>query len=332
MERRNFLKLLGAAGCAVAGGAALANLDKLESLRHQGEYRVSMSRAAIGTHVDITAFGPSQYETEDAVAAAFADVADMERQLTRYGNLSPVAELNAEGHIEHLPAPMAALLASCMQFYRATGGAFDITVKPILDRLANHAAPSSSELENILAHVGSDKLILQGQSLSIPEGMGITFDGCAPGFIADRAADILAHHGIQNFLVNAGGEIRTSGRPEEGKAWRIAIQDPQKRGNYPGYLAMHQNAVSTSGNYEIFFSEDRLSHHIIDAHTGNSPKHATSVTVTAPTALEADILSTALFVMSPAEALAFTAAHPQYACLIIANDGSITASPNFELA
>ena len=332
MERRNFLKLLGAAGVAAAGGAVIANLARFESLRHDGAYRVSMTRGALGTHVDITAFGPSQYETEDAVAAAFADVSEMERMLTRYGNMSPVAELNAEGRLENLPEPMAALLGSCMRFYRATGGAFDITVKPVLDRLAANARLSDREIEGLLAHVGSDKLAFDGSRLAIPEGMGITFDGCAPGFIADRAAGILASRGIQDFLVNAGGEIRTSGSPAEGKAWHVAIQDPQKRGNYPGYIAMHQNAVSTSGNYEVYFSEDRLSHHIIDAHTGRSPKLAASVTVTAPTALEADILSTALFVMAPEEAVAFTSKHPQYACLIIGNDGRITSSPNFVMA
>lgn len=331
MDRRNFLKLLGAAGCVAAGGAVIANADKLETLLHRGDYRVSMTRNAIGTHVDITAFGPAQYETEDAVAAAFEDIAQMERQLTHYGNMSPVAELNAEGHIEKLPAPMAALLASCMQFYRATDGAFDITVKPVLDKLAANGNLSDREIAELLAHVGSEKLAFNGDSLSIPSGMGITFDGCAPGFIADRAAQILNDRGIHNFLVNAGGEIRTSGKPKGADAWKVAIQDPQKQGNYPGYLAMNQSAVSTSGNYEIFFSEDKQSHHIIDAHTGKSPKLTASVTVTAPTALEADILSTALFVMSPAEALAFTAKHPQYACLIIGNDGSRTMSPHFSL-
>ncbi|MBQ9818268.1 MAG: FAD:protein FMN transferase [Proteobacteria bacterium] len=335
MNRRSFLKLFAIGGTAAAAGVAIAHKDTFESLLHDGQYRVSQSQNAIGTHVDITAFGPSQMHTEDAVHAAFNDIREMEKLLTRFGNASPVCELNEEGHLDHIPAEILSLCQTCDFYYRDTNGAFDITVKPIIDLFARSAAagrqPSESEIAQILPHVGASQLSLHDNRLTMPKGTGITFDGAAPGFIADRAAQILHAHGIDNFLVNAGGEIRTSGHPQGADAWRIAIQDPAKKGNFPGYLAMNNAAVSTSGNYEIFFGNDKTYHHIIDARTGHSPRRA-SVTVTAPTALEADILSTALFVMSPQEALQYTASHPQFACLIIDEDGKQTVSPNFKMA
>lgn len=335
MNRRSFIQLFALGGAAAAAGAAIAHKDSFESLLHDGQYRVSQTRNAIGTHVDITAFGASQMQTEDAVQAAFNDVHAMERLLTRYDNASPVSEFNTEGHLDHIPAELAALYSACEHFHRDTDGAFDITVKPLLD-LFQHTSksgqtPTESQIADILPRIGASRLQMHDGHLSMPEGMGITLDGAAPGFIADRCAQILSAHGIQNFLVNAGGEIRTSGHPAGADAWRIAIQDPSKQGNYPGFLAMNNSAVSTSGNYEIFYGTDRLYHHIVDARTGHSPRRA-SVTVTAPSALEADILSTALFVMSPAEALDYISRHPQFACLIIDNDGNRTASPNFVMA
>lgn len=334
MNRRSFLKLFALGGAAAAAGVALAHTESFESLSDDGQYRISQSKRAIGTRVDITAIGSSRMQTEDAVEAAFRDVAAMERLLTRYDNASPVCELNAEGHLTHVPAELSALFAACDLYHRDTQGAFDITVKPLIDLFqarskAGHT-PTDSEIAEILPHIGAERIHASENALELPSGMGITLDGAAPGFIADRAAHILQSRGIDNFLVNAGGEIRTSGHPQNADAWRIAIQDPAKSGNYPGVLAMNNQAVSTSGNYEIFYQRDKLFHHIVDARTGRSPRLA-SVTVTAPTALEADILSTALFVMSPAEALDYVARHPQFACLIIDNDGNRTMSPNFSL-
>lgn len=331
MNRRSFLKLFALTGTAAAAGTAAAYRDSFESVLNGGLYRVSQTQNAIGTHVDVSAFGSSQYQTEDAVAAAFADLRNMESILTRFGSKSPVCELNAEGHIENMPQELASLYQTCEFFYRDTDGAFDITVKPLLDLMQKSVEagrqPSESEISEILPHIGSSRLQFNQSSLTLAEGMAITLDGAAPGFIADRMANILRTHGIEHYLVNAGGEIRTSGHPKDADAWRVAIQDPAKKGDYPGFLSMNNLAVSTSGNYEISFGGDF--HHIVNARTGHSPNLA-SVTVTAPTALEADILSTALFVMSPEEALTYVSKHPQYACLIIDNEGNRTISPSMK--
>lgn len=335
-NRRSFIKLFGLAGCAAAGGVALANYDRMESLLFSGKYRVSASKSAIGTRVDITAIGPSRYATEDAVQAAFEDVAEMERLLSRYDRKSPVCELNAEGCLERLPEPLEALCRTCDAFYRETDGAFDITVAPLTDLFKACAlegrTPSEAEIAERTARMGRDRLSFDGTKLVLSPGTQLTFDGCAPGLVADRAASVLARHGITDFLVNAGGEIRTSGAPRHAEKWRIAIQDPMKQGQYPGFLALNAGAVSTSGNYEIYYGDERQFHHIVDARTGRSPNAMTSVTVTAPTALEADILSTALFVMSPEEALAYVQAHPHVACLLVTQEGARIASPHFAMA
>ncbi len=335
INRRSFLKLFAVSGCAAVGGVALAKRDQLASWCGDGQYRVKASKTAIGTHVDITAIGASKYEVEDAIEAAFNDVSEMEHLLSRYDHKSPVCELNDEGCIEHGPNALAQLCRVCEAYYRETDGAFDITVAPLIDLFKSAAnegrQPSEKEIDHWMAS-SKHRPTIDGDRIVLKEGMRLTFDGCAPGLIADRAAAMLISRGIVDFLINAGGEIRTSGHPKNAEKWRIAIEDPNKHGHYPGYLTFNAGAVSTSGNYEIFYGEDRLYHHIVDARTGHSPNAFTSVTVTAPTALEADILSTALFVMSPKEALNYVKNHPHIACLIITRDGEKIVSPNFVVA
>ena len=336
LNRRTFIKLSALAGVGAIAGIGIAKRDIIEAqLINNGLYKVTQSRQAIGTHVDITAIGDSRMKTEDAVADAFALVDTYENLFTRYDHKSPVCELNEEGRLDHIDSELALMLQTCAFYHHETNGAFDITVKPCIDlfKSCNDAGrqPTDEEIAQALKHVGADKLHLNENKLYIPEGMGITLDGVAPGFIADRVSELLFARGINNYLVNAGGEIRTLGKPMGNDSWRIAIQDPGHNNNYPGFLALNNGAVSTSGSYEIYFGQDRLYHHIVNARTGKSPNTNVSVTVTAPTATEADILSTALFVMSPNEALDYTMKHPAVACLIIDSEGNQIKSPNFKL-
>lgn len=132
-------------------------------------------------------------------------------------------------------------------------------------------------------------------------GMGITLDGIAKGYIVDRAVAFLARHGIQSALVNAGGDIRVIG----GKGrdpWRIGIQDPTHKEGHIARLGLRQAAIATSGSYEQFFDPWARHHHLINT-SGYSPIRPVSATVVAPTAMQADGLATALFLMSPDKGL-----------------------------
>ncbi|MGV8075230.1 MAG: FAD:protein FMN transferase [Syntrophobacteraceae bacterium] len=326
-KKRSLLKLSGLVGLGAVASAALLPLEKAESLLFgKNEYKVSKTRLAMGTFVDITALHSSRDQAENAVGSAFAEVDRLCEMLTRYGNMSPVCELNAASKLEHTDSEIQELIGRSLYFNRDTNGAFDITVKPIVDlfeeRFKAGKRPTESEIDSVLALVGSSRLRFQGQALMLPEkGMGITFDGIAPGFIADRAAEILAKNGIANYLVNGGGEIRVGGAPAKGKVWTVAIQDPGKKNDFPGMINLKDGAVSTSGNYEIYYDQEKVFHHIVNGKTGNSPHFSRSVTVTAPTAMDADILSTAVYVLEPEAGLRYINSRPGYECFIIDKDG-----------
>ncbi|MBV5305155.1 MAG: FAD:protein FMN transferase [Desulfobulbaceae bacterium] len=325
-KRRSFLKLSGLLGLGVAS-AALLPLEKAESLLlRRNEYKVSSTRLAMGTFVDMTAIHHSRDEAEDAIGKAFAEVDRLCAMLTRFDNKSPVAELNALRRLEQPTAEIQELIARSLYFHRDTQGAFDITVKPLIDlyqdRFASGVQPNDTDIDAVLSIVGVEKLRFQQEGLLLPEaGMGITLDGLAPGYIADRASEILTKNGITNHLVNGGGEIRVSGSAAKEQSWTVAIQDPNKNKNFPDVIKLGEGAISTSGNYEVFYDREKLFHHIVNSKTGHSPHLSASVTVMAPTAMDADILSTAVYVMEPEAGLAYINSRPGYECFILDGHG-----------
>ena len=325
-KRRTFLKLSGLLGLGAAS-AALLPVAKAESvLFRKNEYKVSQTRTAMGTFVDMTVIHESRDQAEQAIGSAFAEVDRLCTLLTRYGNQSPVCELNAENRLVQPGNELREVLGRALYFHRETNGAFDITVKPLVDLYQSSFAagkqPSEQEIEMIIGQIGSERLQFANNSILLPDqGMGITLDGVAPGYIADRAARVLAEHGIVNHMVNAGGEIKVGGTAAKGAAWTIAVQDPGKKRDYPSIIDLREGAVATSGNYEIYYDREKVFHHIVNSKTGHSPQLSTSVTVMAPTAMDADILSTALFVMEPEAGMRFINARPGYACFVVDREG-----------
>jgi thiamine biosynthesis lipoprotein len=165
--------------------------------------------------------------------------------------------------------------------------------------------------------------------------MGITLDGIAKGYVVDAMSAILAAAGVENHLVNAGGDIRTSGKSVSGEPWRIAIEDPEKKKNYPEVIRMTDGAVATSGGYEVYYDQERVFHHVVDPRTGVSPQHSSSVTVRSASVTVADALSTAVFVAEPTVGLRMVeSAGRAYRsqCLILGTDGGRYSSAGWHSA
>lgn len=189
------------------------------------------------------------------------------------------------------------------------------------------APPSRREVEAALQVVGSEAVAQRGRRIAFRRpGMALTLDGIAKGYIVDRMAEALEASGVRNFLVNAGGDIRVAGTNEHGRPWSVAVQDPCHREEYPDTLPMTRGAVATSGSYEIHFDRERSFHHLMSRKTGSSPRGLSSVTVTAPTAMAADALSTAVFVMGPSAGLELVESLPGCEALILGDGGEVWRS------
>lgn len=332
MDRRAFLRFSGLLGIGIAsvGFAPIA----AEAVKfNRKNYKVSETRLAMGTFVSITAIHPSRDEAQQAIGLAFDEIGRLNGLLSRFDRRTALAMLNMEGYLRDFPPELHYVLERSLEYYRLSGGAFDVTVKPIVDLFQEsvgakgRAMPPRKKLREATELVGSDKIQLENRGIRLGKpGMGITLDGIAKGYIVDRASAVLAKKGIKNHLVNAGGDIMTRGSKSENKPWTIAIEDPSKKKNYPDIIHVRNGGVATSGNYEVYFDREKMFHHIVDPRTGLSPELNTSVSVRARSAMEADALATGVFVMHPKEGTAFIDSIRQCESLLIARNGTLWRS------
>ncbi|MGI9536537.1 MAG: FAD:protein FMN transferase [Desulfocapsaceae bacterium] len=333
-RRRELLKLSGLLGLA-ALSAPLLPTENAEALWfNRKNYKVSKTRLSMGTFVSMTAIHNSKDRAEEAFAAAFNEIQELASVLSRHDEASPVAELNRTGILESGGDDLVRVVSRALHYNQLTGGVFDITVKPLMDlyqqSFETGQKPTEQEIEKTLGAIGSGGLQLETNRISFERpGMGITLDGIAKGYIVDRASKILGDHGVTNHLVNAGGDIRTSGSAAGDKKWTIAIQDPAKKREFPDIIKMGDGAVATSGNYEAYYDQEKLFHHIVDPHTGHSPQVSSSVSVTAPTVMDADALATALFVLEPREAVDLIEKVPDGDCFIIDREAAVYKSSSW---
>ena len=336
MNRRSFMKLSGLLGLGVAT-ASIIPLTAEAVKFNKKTYKVSKTRLAMGTFVSMTLIHTSRDEAEEVMGQAFEEMERLTRLMNRYDGATAISQLNQEGQLRDAPPEIAQVVSKALYFHGLSQGAFDITVMPIVDLFkeklgqGKKVVPSEKELRHALELVDSNMIQLKEKTIVFKKpGMGITLDGIAKGFIVDKASELLAAHHIENHLINAGGDIRTMGARADKKPWAVAIQDPLKRKNYPDIVRMNNGAIATSGNYEVYFDREKMFHHIVNPRTGLSPDLSTSVSVTAPNAMEADALATGVFVMNPSKGTDFVDALNKCESLIIAKDGTLLKSKGWK--
>lgn len=326
LTRRQFLRaggLLGL-GLTLAPTLAAAEIAATERLR------VERTRFLMGTFVTMTVVNPSQDRAEEAIEAAFAEMERLRGILDRHRDDTPLSHLNRHGSLRDAPPELSFLVERALRTRDVAQGAFDPTVLPLVTLLKDRAGrapgdpgPSRAEIREVLDLVDAGAVGLDSGTVRLGrQGMGLTLDGIAKGYIVDRASETLRRFGAADHLVNAGGDIRASGGPKPGRPWSVAVEDPERRGRYPSVILLREGAVATSGSYEAPIGPSGKLHHIVDPRTGGCPRQITSVSVAAPSAMEADALATALFVLPPGQALATADALPGRACLLISSSGA----------
>ena len=142
---------------------------------------------------------------------------------------------------------------------------------------------------------------------------------------------VLRENGIEHALVNTG-ETAAMGRRADGQSWKTGIQHPRRQDAYVAVAKFDGRSLATSGDYETSFSSDHVFNHIFDPATGRSPRGFSSVTVVSPACLDADALSTAIFVLGAEKGLALAAATPNTDVLLVFKDGRTLATAGFPRA
>ncbi len=294
----------------------------------------SRTRLLLGTVVTITAWHADLPAAEDAIESAFAEISRLQRIFDRHDAATPLSLLNQQGSIAEAPAELLLVTAEALRIGARSGHAFDMTVRPIVDYLRAHKNPEGEmridpkEFAEARALVRPDGVRLNGSGIRLETpGMGVTLDAIAKGYIADKASEALRAKGVTSHLVNAGGDIRAQNGKGE-NPWMIGIEDPRGGGRPIAALPLRDKGIATSGGYEMFYDRGRKHHHLIDPATGESPA-VLSVSVIAPTVMEADALATALSILPVEEALRFIQTLPGRECLIVEASGALRASPGW---
>ena len=319
MNRRRFIGLtIGAGGLAVfAKGSA-----------SHGLHRVEQASWAFGARVSLIAYHESEAAAESALAAAFRELDAIEDVLSLYRPASQISRLNRDGALDRPHPDLVKVLRSALEWSRATGGAFDPTVQPLWTLHASNQHPSPDALAAARSLVDWTRVEARADRIRLAPGQAITLNGIAQGFAADRIREVLRAHCVRHALVNTG-EFGSLGRKPEGKQWRIGIQHPRKADAYVAMAAMDDRFLATSGDYATPFNADFSLHHIFDPATGRSPAALASVTVLAPSGLEADALSTAIFVLGLDRGIELAKSRSDVDALLIRKNGDIVSTPNF---
>jgi thiamine biosynthesis lipoprotein len=230
--------------------------------------------------------------------------------LSTYQADAEISRLNARaGDAELvLSERFAEVLDTALRVGRISGGAYDVTVGPLVDLWGFGVAdfrgsvPAPEAIDEARAAVGADRLGWDAETrrLQRPAGMRIDLSSVAKGYAVDRVSELLANAGVANSLVEIGGELRARGERPEGGPWRLAVESPDPaQGRIVDALVVSDASVATSGDYRNYFEVDgRRYSHLVDPRTGYPVDHElVSVTVIADDCMLADALATALIVL-----------------------------------
>jgi len=262
-------------------------------------------------------------------------LAAIEQQTSTYIADSELSLFNAQRSVDwfEVSIDLCAVVAEALTLSAATGGAFDVTVGPLVNLWGfgpdgQVAAPPDTELIAVLLQgIGYDAL---HADCSVPAlrkdspDLYVDLSAFAKGYGVDRLAALLDDAGVASYLVEIGGELRMRGTKPGGETWGIAIETPNPLGrSVRSVINLTDAAVATSGDYRNFFEHDGVLYsHTIDPRTGYPIAHdAASVTVVAETAAFADAMATALLVMGADDGIAYAEREGIAAMFLVREDG-----------
>lgn len=335
LSRRQFLRITAVAGLGLGvAGHLLANASAGATALDHGLQTVHDTRIVMGCIANITLLSAAKdaAHARQALDATFARMQVLEGIFSRHQPESALCRLNQAGRLAEAPTAFQEVLRDAIQFSELTNGAFDVTVEPLLSlyREISRTGEQPSAQSVTTAHervnyrwIGFDDSTVYFQK----PGMALTLDGIAKGYIIDQGTETLRSHGYQDVLVEVGGDMQAAGA----HPWKVGIQSPTNPAEqFVRVKSLSSGGLTTSGDYFNYFTADRRLHHILDPRTGISPTELSSVSVTAPTALDADALSTGLMVMGTEAGLALIKTLPGIEALFITKDQQVVSTPGFD--
>lgn len=302
---RNFQRLNRRRWLAGMGGAWLARMGG----RRRTEQRWEFEQPCMGTVFRLVVWGPEE-TAASAAMAAFERVEQLEQVLSDYREDSELSRVcrTAWREPQVISPELYEVLEASLEWGRITGGAVDVTVKPLVElwKLARHQGhlPDPELLAEARSRTGLDKMRLNPRTrslrLAVP-GMKLDLGAVGKGYAADQVLALLKSRGLFRVLVDGGGDLSLGEAPPGEEGWRIRLEE---EGVSPRQIRLRRCSVATSGDRYQFLELDHVHYsHILDPRTGYGVTHQGSATVIAPQGIAADALATALCVLELEEGI-----------------------------
>ncbi|XUX00046.1 MAG: FAD:protein FMN transferase [Dehalogenimonas sp.] len=320
LNRRDFVRI-SAIGAGVLALGGLGIKEIIQAVRAAKE--ISQTRKLLGTFITIKLIDTDEIRANTAISETFGEVQRLSSVLSRFDPGSELSILNTTGIIHYASPELLGVIQKAKNFSEITGGAFDVTVLPLLQLYKGSFTeggepPSQKSIDSIKELVDYSRINISGQTISLgAPGMSITLDGIAKGYIVDQAARVLRTKGFSQVLVAASGDMSLRGHRQDGQLWKIGIKHPRAlEGCYETFQTT-DICIATSGDYENAFTPDYSWNHIIDPHIGHSPREVASATIIASETFYADAMATASMVLGVTDAIALCEKIPSVQAFII---------------
>ena len=265
-----------------------------------------------------------------------AELRKVDMSLSPFNRQSTISKVNNNEPVE-LDQMFTDVFGMAMSISEETGGAFDITVAPLVNAwgfgFRDGVSPDRHTIDSLMEIVGYRKVRLKDGKIEKQDNrMMLDCSSIAKGYGSDVVARMLERKGIENYMVEIGGEIVTKGISEKRLPWRIGVTKPTDDSlgvsrEYQTVLNVTNKAMATSGNYRNFYYKNGKKYaHTIDPRSGRPVEHGLlSATVVAPTAAEADALATACMVLGPQGARELVESLDGAEAYLISSDGVWTS-------
>ena len=286
---------------------------------------VTDQRMLLGTVINVSVFDRgTANDVEALIDSSFSYIEDFDRLWSSTLPESDIFKLNKNsGQVsQEIDAHTFRLLTEGSMIGELTNCTFSIYLGPVTDlwgfQTGNPHIPDSSAIDDALKLTGESIFFTDKSCLLGKKGMKLDIGGIGKGYIVDLAVEYLIRDGVKSGIIEAGGDLRTFGKPTDEESWRIGIRHPRNLSEFYGVFETGECAIATSGDYQQYFEEDGVRYyHILDPKTGRPANKCVSATVAAKTCMDADAAATAVFVMGHEEGLKWLNENSDYEGIII---------------
>ena len=298
---------------------------------------VERARLSMGSEVRLTAWTADESRAVRVFEQVFDEFDRLDRLLSVWHSESDVSRVNADaGRARvHVASETLEVLRAAQQVSEWTEGKFDVTFGALsglwkFDHDQDNRIPSVADVRARLPLVDFRAIELDSTSRTVflrRAGMRVHLGGIGKGYAVDRSAAMLRAEGLNDFLIQSGGDLYAAGRRGD-RPWRAGIRDPRGPATQVfATLDVHDETFSTSGDYERFFMHDgRRYHHILDPDIGEPARGSRSVTIVAKNAVLADGLSTGVFILGPQAGLALIEKLPDVEGVVVTSANEVLVS------